>query len=196
MDCLSVYTKVTNMREPALDWPSANELWIDMTAGFGLIPNPDEDRPSISPSPSDGEASSGLPSVLVVEDNDGDVFLIQEALHRAELPLALHVVNDGEEAVRFFEQVDEDIAMPCPALVILDINLPKKQGGEVLKEMRQSRRCANAAVIAVSTSDSVLDREQMYNLGAVSYFKKPSGYEEFMRLGEIVRTLLKTHLAQ
>ena len=137
-----------------------------------------------------------MPNVLIVEDNEGDVFLIQEAIHRVDLPVALHVVNDGEQAVRFFEQVDEDMAMACPALVILDINLPKKQGGEVLKQMRQSPRCGNVAVIAVSSSDSLRDREQMKSLGANSYFKKPSGYEEFMRLGEIVRILLETHLAQ
>lgn len=128
--------------------------------------------------------------MLVIEDNESDVFLIQEAIENANFPVAVHVVNDGEQAVRFFDLADKDITMPCPALVILDINLPKKQGGEVLKYMRQSSRSANALVVVVSTSETARDREQMEKLGANRYFRKPSGYDQFMQLGEIVKTLL------
>jgi DNA-binding NarL/FixJ family response regulator len=66
----------------------------------------------------------------------------------------------------------------------------KKQGSEVLKHMRRSRRCANALVIAVSTSDSAPDREQMTKLGVNGYFHKPSEYAAFMKLGDIVKALL------
>jgi two-component system, chemotaxis family, response regulator Rcp1 len=125
-----------------------------------------------------------------VEDNESDVFLIQEALEAAKFPVTLHVVTDGEQAVRFFDQADGDANMPCPVLVILDINLPRKQGGEVLKYMRTTRRCRNAVVIAVSTSDSPQDREQMTNLGANAYFRKPSEYDDFMKLGGLVKRLL------
>ncbi len=122
--------------------------------------------------------------MLVVEDNQSDVFLIQEALQSAKFPVAVHVVNDGEQAVRFFDRADADASMPCPALVIIDINLPKRQGGEVLRHMRQSRRCGHALVVVVSTSESVRDRERMDSLGANGYFPKPSDYEQFMQLGE------------
>lgn len=128
--------------------------------------------------------------MLVIEDNESDVFLIQEAIENARFPAVVHVVNDGEQAVRFFDSADQDMTMACPALVILDVNLPKKQGGEVLKHMRQSRRCGHALVVVVSSSESVRDREQMENLGANRYFRKPSSYEQFMKLGEIVKTLL------
>jgi DNA-binding response OmpR family regulator len=128
--------------------------------------------------------------VLVVEDNEADVFLIQEAMKKARLQLALHVVRDGEQAVQFFDRADDDPRIPCPALVILDINLPKKEGGDVLTYMRHSRKCADALVIAVSTSDSAQDRKRMTTLGADRYFRKPSEYDEFMKLGEIVKTLL------
>lgn len=126
----------------------------------------------------------------MVEDNESDVFLIKEAIDNAGCSVTVHVVTDGEEAVRFFDRADQDATQPCPALVILDINLPKKQGNEVLKHMRRSRRCRHALILAVSTSDSNRDREQMQTLGANQYFRKPSDYEEFMRLGEIVQTLL------
>jgi len=128
--------------------------------------------------------------VLVVEDNEADVFLIREAIEAKKLPMVLDVVTDGEQATLYFDEADGDASMPCPSLVILDINLPKKQGSEVLKHMRRSRRCANALVIAISTSDSGRDREQMTELGVNGYFHKPSEYAAFMKLGDVVKALL------
>jgi len=106
------------------------------------------------------------------------------------LNVELHVFPDGERAVRYFEQVDGDETLPCPALIILDINLPKKHGGEVLLHMRKSRRCANALVVIVTSSDSSADRSRMAKLGINGYFPKPSEYNEFMKLGELIRDLL------
>ena len=178
------------MRAPGLDWPSANGSWIGMMGGFGSSLRSGEDRSSTSHYPSENTSPAG-PAVLVVEDNESDVFLIQEAIDGAKLIVTIHVVNDGEQAVQFFDRADEDMSMPCPSLIILDINLPKKQGREVLKHLRESRRCSHALVIVVSTSVSSWDRKQMEQLGADEYFRKPSDYEEFMRLGAIVRELLE-----
>lgn len=119
------------------------------------------------------------------------MFLIQEAIEAKNPMMAIHIARDGEQAVRYFDEVDEDISAPCPSMVILDINLPKKQGGEVLKHMQRSHRCANALVIAVSTSDSARDREHMTELGANEYFHKPSEYAAFMKLGDVVKALLE-----
>jgi two-component system, chemotaxis family, response regulator Rcp1 len=177
------------MREPELDWPSANGSLIDMMAESGSNRNRGKDRSSASHSRSENPVS-GVPVVLVVEDNESDIFLIREAISMANFPVVVQVVNDGEAAIRFFERADADTSIPCPAVVILDINLPKKQGGEVLKHMRQSHRCRQALVVVVSTSKSVQDREQMESLGANQYFSKPSDYDEFMRLGAIVKSLL------
>ena len=100
------------------------------------------------------------------------------------------MVKDGEQAVRFFDHADRDDAAPCPVLVILDINLPRKHGGEVLQHIRKSRRGGHGLVIAISTSSSARDREDMTKLGANGYFHKPSGYGEFMKLGDMVKELL------
>lgn len=129
--------------------------------------------------------------ILVVEDNKGDIFLIREAIRAAQLDAELHIVQDGEKALRFIEQVDADESLACPLLVIMDINLPKKHGGEVLEQMRKSRRCADALTIVVTSSDSDKDREAMAKLGAREYFRKPSRYEDFMRLGEVIKRLLR-----
>jgi CheY-like chemotaxis protein len=190
LDCLSAYTTAMNTQGPALVWPSVSESWIGIMGGSGANPSPDEDQPSDLRSPSD-KASAGIHfHVLIVDDNESDVFLIEEAIGTTRLPLTLYVAKDGEQAVRFFDRIDADPDLPCPSLIILDINLTKKQGGEVLKHMRLSRRCADSLVIIVPTSDSAQDRAQMRNLGAGVYFHKPSAYDEFMKLGDIVKTLL------
>jgi CheY-like chemotaxis protein len=128
--------------------------------------------------------------VLIVEDNEADVFLMREAIGAKALSVSIHVVSNGEQAVRYFDQADADAGVPCPSLVILDINLPRKQGGEVLQHMRRSVRCSKAFVIAVSTSDSARDRDQMMQLGADAFFRKPSEYAAFMALGDLVTGLL------
>jgi DNA-binding response OmpR family regulator len=128
--------------------------------------------------------------ILIVEDNRADVFLIREAIEASCPDAALFVVQDGDKAIKFFEQADIDPAAPCPALVILDINLPKKPGPEVLSQMRLTKRCAQATVLVVTSSDSEKDRVEMKRLGVNGYFRKPSEYDEFMKLGPLVKSLL------
>lgn len=127
----------------------------------------------------------------MVEDNKADVFLIRESIENARLDADLKIVGDGEQAIQFFEQADQDPAAPCPDLVILDINLPKRQGRDVLQQMRKSRRCADAAVMVVTSSDSDKDREDMRKLGVKIYFRKPSEYEKFLKLGDLARQVLE-----
>lgn len=179
-----------NIQEPALGWPSVNESSIGIMGGSGSNPNLGKDQPSGSASPSDETGKRC--HILIVEDNAADVFLIREALKSANLSADLDVVKDGEQAVRFFDDADSHDAASSPVLVILDINLPKKQGDEVLQHLRKSRRCGNALVLVVSTSASRRDQENMANLGANGYFHKPSDYAEFMKLGEIVKQLLNS----
>jgi two-component system, chemotaxis family, response regulator Rcp1 len=108
--------------------------------------------------------------VLIIEDNAADVFLIRDALKRTGMAFEFEVARDGEQAMRFFDMVDEARNAPCPALVILDINLPRKPSYEVLTYMRKSSRCRAARVIAVSTSASAHDREQVASLGPTAIF--------------------------
>jgi chemotaxis family two-component system response regulator Rcp1 len=118
------------------------------------------------------------------------VFLIREAIQAAHIDAELHVLSDGEKAIGFFDEADGSEEAPCPALVILDINLPKRNGGEVLEHMRKSAKCGRTPVLIVSTSDSPAERGKMQRLGADAYFRKPSEYADFMKLGEMVQALL------
>ena len=128
--------------------------------------------------------------ILIIEDNVSDIFLMREAVEINVPDAELHVVHDGEHAIRFFDAADRDEAAPCPALVILDINLPKKHGAQVLRHMRGTRRCSNALVLVATSSDSQQDRAEMAKLGANRYFRKPPDYDAFLKLGEIVKAML------
>lgn len=130
------------------------------------------------------------PQIVVVEDSKTDVFLIREAIANAQVDADLHFLPDGDAATQFFDSVDVDANAPCPALVLLDLNLPKKNGDDVLRHLRSSKRCSNAAVLIVSSSDAVRDREAVNKLGVNGYFRKPSDYYDFMKLGELVKSLL------
>ena len=112
-------------------------------------------------------------------------------MERSGVPAEIRVVGDGEEALRLFENADLDPAASCPDLVILDLNLPRFKGSEVLRRLRASARCATVPVLVVTSSDSSDDREQMKKLGANGYFRKPSELSEYMKLGQVARGLLK-----
>jgi len=129
--------------------------------------------------------------LLIVEDNRADVYLMREAIEKEKLKAELQVVGDGEAATRYFDQLDADASLPCPDLVLLDINLPRKNGADVLAHMRQSGRCRKTPVMVVSTSGSARDRQRMMSLGADRYFQKPSEYDQFLKLGGEIREMLR-----
>ncbi len=127
-----------------------------------------------------------------MEDSKADLFLIRQAISAAEVDAVVSVVRDGHQAVEFIDEVDASQGAGCPDLVLLDLNLPKKDGIEVLRHMRESEVCRNALVLVVTSSDSASDREAVKALGFNGYFRKPSAYAEFMKLAPVIRELL-TH---
>jgi two-component system, chemotaxis family, response regulator Rcp1 len=158
-------------------------------AGSGSNRNPDADRSSASLSRSDQQGVRPW-QILIAEDSKSDVYLIRQALKKSGIDAQIHVTDDGEKTVRFFEQADADSAEPCPDLILLDINMPRYKGGEILRRLRASARCKDALVLVVTSSDSQRDREEMDAFGANGYFRKPSEFSEFMKLGQLVRDLL------
>jgi CheY-like chemotaxis protein len=119
------------------------------------------------------------------------LFLIRQAISVAQVNAAVTVVYDGHQAVEFIDKAEAGQEVRCPDLVLLDLNLPKKNGIEVLSHMRKSSACKDALVLVVTSSDSAGDREAIRALGFDGYFRKPSVYAEFMKLGPMIRDLLK-----
>jgi CheY-like chemotaxis protein len=161
-----------------------------MAAASGWNPFPEKDPPSTSRSRSEKDASPERHKILLVEDNRSDVFLLREAIAAAGVPADLHVVSDGEWAIEFIDQMDAGEDVLCPSLVILDLNLPKRTGAEVLEYLRQSGKFRNIPVLIVTSSDSEEDRARAIQLGAAGYFRKPSAYEAFLKIGEVVKDIL------
>jgi chemotaxis family two-component system response regulator Rcp1 len=129
--------------------------------------------------------------IIVVEDNPSDVFLIKEAILARGLTADLQVVEDGEAAISLIARVDEDINMTCPDLILLDLNLPKTEGFVVLNRLRRSERCTQIPVIVMTSSFADPDRQKGKTLGANAYFRKPSSYEEFLKLGDIIEQFVR-----
>ena len=127
--------------------------------------------------------------VLLAEDNPGDVFLVRRVLESSPIEFELHAVDDGEQAIRFIQSADEDTG-PCPDLLLLDLNLPRKDGLEILKRLQQSPKCRSAKVIVLSSSDSPADLAEATRLGANRYFRKPASLEEFLKIGDLIMELL------
>ena len=149
---------------------------------------------SVADKPHASEATSGpekRPRILIVEDVRADVFMIREAIQSAGVEAEIEVAADGEKAIRYLARLDRDEFEECPAMLILDLNLPKRHGSEVFRELRRSRRCANLQVIVVTMSEAREELEQLHAYGAYEYFQKPQDFGAFMRLGDVVRRLLR-----
>ena len=128
--------------------------------------------------------------IILVEDAEPDVLLVREALEQSGLEFELRVFDDGEQGVAFVETMDRDATLVQPHLFLLDLNLPKKTGGQILERVRQSPRCGQIPVVILTSSDSQRDKAQAADLNATGYFRKPSRLDEFMKLGPYVRDLL------
>jgi CheY-like chemotaxis protein len=129
--------------------------------------------------------------VLLAEDNPAGTFLVHEALKQQAIEYEMHVVNDGEKAFRFLDRVEKG-ELPCPDVVLLDLNLPCKTGVDVLARMRRSDICREVRVVALTSSDAPLDGQAMQELGIEHYLRKPTGFEDFMKLGELIRRQLES----
>ena len=129
--------------------------------------------------------------IVLVEDTELDVFLIRQALGQAGLAFELRVLVNGEEALEFISKIDSDKTVPLPHLIVLDLNLPKVNGGQVLERVRQSSRCAPVPVLVLTSSDSPKDRAIVAQFSATQYFRKSSRLDEFMSLGPVIRELLE-----
>lgn len=125
---------------------------------------------------------TGPIEILLVEDNPGDVRLTREALHDSKLDIRLHHAPDGVEAMRFLRREGEHAEAAIPDLVLLDLNLPRKDGREVLEEIKADERLRQIPVVILTSSEAEQDIARAYELHANCYVTKPVDLDQFITI--------------
>ena len=129
---------------------------------------------------SEREKSAAAVEILLVEDNPGDVRLTKEALKEGKVYSNLHTVKDGVEAMEFLRRKGKYKEVPRPDIILLDLNLPKKDGREVLEEIKTDDDLKRIPVVVLTTSKAEEDVLRTYNLHANCYVTKPVDLEQFI----------------
>lgn len=125
--------------------------------------------------------------ILLVEDNEGDIVLTTQALKRARLSNGINIARDGEEALKFLRKEKEFKNAGTPDLILLDINLPKIDGIEVLKEIKNDKNLKSIPVVMLTTSDSEIDIVKSYYNHANCYITKPVDFKNFMEVVQMIK---------
>lgn len=133
--------------------------------------------------------------ILIIEDNPADVELVRLALQSAGVDCELIVIDDGAEALAFVHQVGKYSTTPSPDLAIIDLNLPKHGGFEILEEMHAGR-FSELPILVLSSSSLLREHDTLAKFRVARFVTKPPDLEEFLRIGTIVKELLveATHL--
>ena len=118
--------------------------------------------------------------VLLVEDDDGDVLMTREAFEHHKIRNNLHVVQDGEEALQFLHREGPYADAPRPGLILLDLNLPRRDGREVLAELKADPELRVIPVVVLTTSEAEEDILRSYSLHANAYVSKPVDFDRFI----------------
>lgn len=126
-------------------------------------------------------------NILLIEDNKGDQVIMQEALNEAQVDCQLNIVQDGVEAMCFLNKEKEYKDAPRPDLILLDLNLPRKNGREVLIEIKKSPKLEHIPLLVLSNSSSKQDICECYSLKANAYIGKPSKFQDFVDLANIIK---------
>jgi chemotaxis family two-component system response regulator Rcp1 len=117
--------------------------------------------------------------ILIVEDNAADLMIMQEALLDTQFPANVHTVPNGEEAMRFLRRIGDYSNAPRPHLILLDLNMPRKNGHEVLQEIKLDRLLMRIPVIILTTSQADDDVSRAYGAHANCYIRKPVDFDKF-----------------
>lgn len=133
------------------------------------------------------EASSSKPVIMLVEDNPADLRLTQEVFEEAEFEHRLLVARDGEQALAMLRGTPPHGELPLPDIVLLDLNIPRKNGLEVLRSMKQDPRLKRIPVLILSTSRAETDFAAAYDAHANAFVTKPTDWGEFAELARLIR---------
>ncbi len=131
-----------------------------------------------------------MPEILLAEDNPGDVYLIRAALQEHQVQCTVRVVSDGQEVLQLISGEGSGERPEPLGLIILDLNLPRYDGIEILQQLRTRTEMSGVPVVVLTSSDSPRDRLAANELGVTRYLRKPSNLEMFLDLGAVFKDLL------
>jgi two-component system, chemotaxis family, response regulator Rcp1 len=124
--------------------------------------------------------------ILLVEDNPGDIRLLQEAFKEAGLTCRLNITRDGEQAMAYLHRAGPYATSPRPSLILLDLNMPRMDGRELLAAIKSERRFCRIPVMILSTSTDLEDIQRAYELHANCYLPKPSDLDSLVQLSKVI----------
>jgi CheY-like chemotaxis protein len=139
----------------------------------------------------DHERKAKMPEILLAEDNPADVYLIREALREHRVDCSVRVATDGQQVLDLLSASESDPEPHGPALIILDLNLPRHDGIEILQRLRETADLRHVPVVVLTSSDSPRDRLAANRLGVTKFLRKPSNLEQFLSLGAVFKQLLE-----
>jgi two-component system, chemotaxis family, response regulator Rcp1 len=125
-------------------------------------------------------------NILVVEDNEPEQVIMKEAFSEAQVPCNLSIVKDGVEAIEFLNRAGQFKTAPKPNLIILDLNMPRKNGREVLVDIKNNPKWAHIPILVFSNSESPRDICHCYSLNVNAYMNKPSDFSEFIDFARMI----------
>jgi CheY-like chemotaxis protein len=128
-------------------------------------------------------------TIIVVEDNPVDVYLIRWVLDAHRLPYALQVIDNGDHALNYVNQLAQQERLRSPTIMLLDLNLPQRDGREILQRVRSIPHGSDVRVVVVTSSNNPTDQRETLALGADAYFVKPYHLNDFMPLGHLIKQL-------
>ena len=138
--------------------------------------------------PAVNEPSKIPVDILIVEDNNADLMIMQEALLETGLSANLHTAVNGEEAMKFLRRVGDYSNAPRPHLILLDLNMPRKNGYEVLEEIKSDRLLMRIPVVILTTSQADEDISRAYAAHANCYIRKPVDFHNFCEIMTRIKT--------
>ena len=168
-------------------------IWVDSEIGHGAtfrFTLPNIEIRSRKPAPADRSGDWKV-RIVLVDDNPADVRLLRLALDNADLDCELIVIDDGAEALAFVRQQGQDARNSPPDLAVLDFNLPKSDGLQILKAMRENRAFTGVPVAVLSSGLSPRDMAKIQEFTLARYITKPSTFEEFLKIGSSLKALIE-----
>ena len=193
MESSNVYTPLQSIPVQAWGLRSVSVSWNAPVGESGWNLSPEGVRRFSLPFQplqlTEPQTSTTAPQIVLIEDSRADVGLVCEALEQHDVRCDVTLLVNGEIALQYIDEINA-VQHACPDLFIIDVNLPKRPGREVLKRIRSSATCKNAPVVVLTSSEHQKDKDDIAPFTPLHYLRKPSELDAFIRLGALFKQII------